>query len=167
MFDRRDFAIGIVRIDRNLRRRRTARRKHRRNDEHHDDTGNLDVVRNLGDVGSVDNLRNAGHVGLVGNVRLRLEQHYGVVESNGIDSNGDNVAVRHDGRQRSNRSAVGILRDRQSWGQSLIDAADDDRIAHNGQRGEFSAVGADGARCFSSGDEQHPLNNFSFERERP
>ena len=104
MFDRGDFAIGTVRIDRHLRRRRTAQRKHRRGVGHHGDAGNLDVVRNLGDVGSVDNLRNAGHVGIVGNVRLRLEQHCGIVNSN------DNVlAVHRDGQQRSNRGPFGIF----------------------------------------------------------
>jgi hypothetical protein len=76
-------------------------------------------------------------------VRLRLEQHRGLVESN------INIAY-PTGRQRSKRSAVGIFSNWQSWGQSSIDGSDAHRIAHNGQRGKFSAGNTNDARGFST-----------------
>jgi hypothetical protein len=106
MFDRGEFAIGNVRIARDLRRRRIGNRNH--DARRRGDAGNIDVVDNLSNIGSVDILRNAGHVRIVGNVRLRLKQHCCIVESN------VNVADSA-GRRRSNRNSVGILRDRQSW----------------------------------------------------
>jgi len=109
MFDRGDFAIGNVRIARDLRRRWNGNRNRDARDRRIDIVRTIDIVGNLGDVGRVDILRNAGNVRVVGNVRLRLKQHCFIVVSN--------VNVAHPaGRQRSNRSSVGILRDWQSWG---------------------------------------------------
>ena len=115
MFDRGDFAIGNVRIARDLRRRRNG------NGNRNDDAGNrsavgninvvrdIDVIGNLGDVRSLDILRHAGNVGIVGNVRRRLKQRCFIVDSN------VNV-VQHAGWQRSKRNSVGFLPDWQSWG---------------------------------------------------
>ena len=121
MFDRGDFAIGNVRIARDLRRRRNGNgnrnsdARHRGHDGRHRDVGNINVVRdidvigNLGDVRSLDILRHAGNVGIVGNVRRRLKQRCFIVDSN------VNV-VQHAGWQRSKRNSVGFLPDWQSWG---------------------------------------------------
>ncbi len=113
MFDCGDFAIGNVRIDRDLRRRRNSSRsrdaRHRGNVRRHGNVGNVNVVGNLGDIGNADNFRNAGNVGTVGNVRLRLKQYRFIVDSN--------VNVAHNTRwRRSNRTSVGIYRDWQPWG---------------------------------------------------
>ena len=115
MFDRGDFAIGNVRVARDLRRRRNGNGKrnhdawHRGNVGRRSAVGNIDLVGNLGDVGRVDILGNAGNVGVDGNVRLRFEQHCCIVNPD--------VNVAHNvERPRSNRSPVGILPDWQSWG---------------------------------------------------
>jgi hypothetical protein len=108
MFDRWDFAIGNVRIHRDLRRRRNGYRRHdvchRGNGGLHGNVRDVNVVGNIGNIGNVDDLRNAGHVGIVGNMRLRLKQHCFIVDSN--------VNVAHNaGWRRSNRNSVGIYRD--------------------------------------------------------
>jgi hypothetical protein len=143
MFDLGDVAIGNVRKPRHLRWRRNDNRYHDGDVWQHGDVGSIDVIGNLGDVGRVDILWNAGNVGIVGNVRLGLEQHRGLVESN------INIAY-PTGRQRSKRRSVRILPDWQSWGQSSIDGPDTHRIAHNRQRGEFGAGNTNDARGFST-----------------
>jgi hypothetical protein len=112
MLDLGNFAVGNVRIDRDLRRRRNGRRsrdaRHRGNVGHHGNIGNVDVVGNVSDIGNVDNLRNAGNDGVVGNVRFRLKYCF-IVDPN--------VNVAHNaGRRRSNRDSVGFYGDQQSWG---------------------------------------------------
>jgi hypothetical protein len=105
MFDRGDFAIGNVRIARDLRRRRNDNGSHdaRHRDKfgQHGNAGNIDVDGNLGDIGRDDILRNAGNVGIDGSVRLRFEQYCCIVEPN------VNVS-HHDRRQRSSRNSVGF-----------------------------------------------------------
>ena len=143
MLDPGDFAIGNVRIDRDLRRRRNGSRnrsaRYRGNAGNVDLHGNVDIIGNVSDIGNVDNLRDAGNLGLVGNVRLRLKQHCLFIDSY--------VNVADDaGWRRSNRNSVGIYRDRQSWGQLRGSGTDDERIAHCGQRG----AGANDAHCYIS-----------------
>ena len=86
VFDRRDFAIGNVRIARDLRRRGDGTGQRNHDSWRHGDAGNIDILgnidvdRHLGDVGGVDILGYDGHVGIVGYVRLRLKQHCRIVE---------------------------------------------------------------------------------------
>ena len=149
VLDRGDFAIGDVRIPRDLRRRRNGNRnrdvRHRGSVRQHGDVGHdgavgninvvgsIDVVGNLRDVGIVDILGNAGNVGIVGNVRLRIEQHCLIFVSNVFVSNVnvDRLAE----RQRPSRSSVGFLRDWQSWDQSHNSAADDSVLPITGSVG--------------------------------
>jgi len=76
MFDGGHFALGIVRIDRHVRRRRNdswSLSACRPGGPGHDtNPRSINFVGNVDVVGNVDILRNAGHVGNVGNVRLRL-----------------------------------------------------------------------------------------------
>ena len=174
MFDGGDFATGNVRVSRDLRRRwngngnRNDNARQRRHDGRRSAVGNINVVGNidldgdLGDVGSVDILGHDGNVGIVGNVRLRLKQRCCLVESN-------LNLVNHGHRQHSNRRSLGVLRDRQSWGQSPIGGTDDKRIADSGWRGEPGAIGANDARCFTSVHCKHyPVKTlFICERKRP
>ena len=163
MFDLGDFAIGNIRIARDLRRRRNGNgnRNHdarhrgdvgRRGNIGNVDVGNIDVDGNLGDVGRIDILRNVGDVGPDGNVRLRFEQPRCVVEPN------VNV-THHDERRRSSRSYVGILRDQQSRGECRTRDTNAKRIAHYRQRGiEF--VGTNHARGFAYDGKHCPLKQF-------
>jgi hypothetical protein len=133
LFDLRDFAVWHVRIDRDLRRRWNGIRNgdaRGRSELWHGNVGNVDVV---GDVGTVDNLRNAGDVGIIGNVRLRLNQHGFVFDSNIDVTDGA-------GRPGSNWYSAGIYRDRQSRCQSASNRTDDERIAYNELRGDFSGA---------------------------
>ena len=133
MFDRGDFAIGNVRIACDLRRRWNGNGKrhfdtrNRGNVGRHAIIGNINVDGNFGDVGIVDILRNAGNVGIVRNVRLRLEQHSFIFDSN-VDVN----FAHHAGRRRSNRNPIGILRNWQSWSWLRTGGTGAKRIAHNG-----------------------------------
>jgi hypothetical protein len=107
MLDLRNFAIGNVRIDHDLRRRRNGSRsrdaRHRGNVGHYGNVGPIVIVGRIGDIG------NAGHDGVVGYVRLRLKQYCFIVDPN--------VDVAHNaGRCRSNRNSVRFHGDRQSWG---------------------------------------------------
>jgi hypothetical protein len=158
MFDLGNCALGHVRIDRHLRRRR--------NDDGNRDASNVgdvnivrnvNVVGNIGDIRNVDNLRDAGNVGIVGNVRFRLEQHCFIVDAN--------LNVAHNtGRRRSNRTSVGIYRDRQSWGQLRSCGTDHKRIAHSGD----GTVGANDASRYISAccfihDDKHCWEHSSRE----
>jgi hypothetical protein len=114
LFDFGDFANGNVRIARDLRRwwngngNRNDGARHRGHDGRRSAVGNINIVgnidvdRNLRDLGRSDILRNAGNVGADGNVRLRLERHHGIVESN------LNVIHRVE-QQRPRWNSVGIL----------------------------------------------------------
>jgi membrane fusion protein, multidrug efflux system len=126
MLDPGDFAIGNVRIHRELRWWRNGSRN--RSCRHRSNLGNVDVIGHVGDIGNVDNLGHAGNLGHVGNVRLRLKQHCRFIDSN-VDV-ADNA-----GWRRSNRNPTGIYRDWQSWGQFRGGDTDDERIAHCGYRG--------------------------------
>jgi hypothetical protein len=133
LLDLGNFAVGNVRIDRDLRRRRNGSRS--RDARHRGNVGNINVVGNIGDIG------NAGNDGVVGNVRLRLKQCCVIVDSN--------INVAHNaGRRRSNRNSVGFYRDQQSRGQLRRRGPDDERIALCG----CSNVGADDAQRFISRD---------------
>ena len=166
MFDRGDCALGNVRFDRDLRRRRDGDGNRDAGDGGNVGNGNIvrnvNVVGNIGDIWNVDNLGNDGNVGIVGNVRFRLEQHCFIVDAN--------LNVAHNaGRRRSNRTSVGIYRDRQSWGQLRSSRTYDDRIARCGYRGTDS-VGTDHAdgcisvRCFVSYDKPFPVPNWRHRR---
>ena len=148
MFDRREFAVGNVRLDRDLRRRRNGGRNrgacHRGNNGPHGDPGNINVVGNVSYVGKFDILRNAGHVGNVGNVRLRLDQHSFIFDSN-VDVN----FAHHAGRRRSNRNPIGILRNWQSWSWLRTGGTGAKRIAHYGECGEFSAIATNDVPCIT------------------
>jgi hypothetical protein len=112
MLDLGNFAVGNVRIDRDLRRRRNGSRSR---DARHGNVGNVNVVGNIVivgnicDIGNVDDLRNVGNDRVVWNVRLRLKQCCLVV-------NPDLNIAHNAGRRRSNRNSVGFNGDRQSWG---------------------------------------------------
>jgi hypothetical protein len=118
MLDAWDFAIGDVRIDRDLRWRRSdSRIGSARNSSH---VGQRGYFRNVYVVGNIGDLRNAGNVGIVGNVWLRLDQHRFLVDGDVADNSG---------RQRSNGNSAGIHRDRKSWGQFRNSSTDDQCIA--------------------------------------
>ncbi len=137
MLDLGDFAIGNVRIRRELRRRRNGRRS--RDARHRGNVGRNGNVGNVNVVGNIDNLGNVGHDGVVGNVRLRLKQCCFIVDSN--------VNVAHNaGRRRSNRNSVGIFRNWQSRGEFRSSGTDDKRIADCG----YGTVGANDAHCHVS-----------------
>ena len=162
MFDFGDFAIGNVRIARDLRRRRNDDRNHDAYD--HGGAGKFIVVGNIGvdgtfgDVGSVDILRNAGDVRAVGNVRLRLKQHCGIIEPN------INVTD-HDERRRSRRNSAGIHGDRQSRRERRSSGTDAQRIAHCRHCGtKFD--GSSDAHDFTDGKHDPMKQFFICERER-
>src|SRR6185503_18067313 len=115
MIDGGDFAIGNVRIARDLRRRWNGNgnwnvgTRHRGDVGRRSAVGNINVDGNHGHVGTVDILRHAGNVGINRNVRLRLEQYCRIVDTN------VNV-THHDEQPRSNRHSVGVYGGRQSRG---------------------------------------------------
>ena len=168
MFDRGDFAIGNVRIARDLRRRWNGNSKrhfdtrNRGNAGRHAIIRNIDIDGNFGDVGIVDILRNAGNVGINRNVRLRLEQRRRIVDAN------VNIA-HHDEQPCSNRNSVGVYGGRQSRGYCRARGLNAERIAHCQRR---RAGTNDADRCISvyrfiDDDRHYPVNQFSIcERER-
>ena len=99
MFDFGDFANGNVRIARDLRRRRNGNGNRNSNARRRRIARNIDVDGNLGDLGTVDIFRDAGNIGIDGNVRLRVEQHYRIVEPHII-------GTCHDDQQRSRRNML-------------------------------------------------------------
>jgi hypothetical protein len=156
MFDHRDRANVHVRIDRDLRRRRNDDGD--RGARYRGNVGHDGDIKHDGNIGNVDingNLvlvRDTGNLGHDWNVRFRLEQHCFIVDANihGADSAG---------RRRSNRTSVGIYRDRQSWGQLRGSRADDDLVAYGGR----DSVGTDhtdgyvAVRRFVSCDKPFPV----------
>jgi hypothetical protein len=142
MLDTRDFAIGNVRIDGDLRRRRRVNGNYGARDG--GDIRNADVIGDVSDIRNVDDPRDAGNLGHVGNVRLRVEQHRGVFDTN------INVAD-NAGWRGSNRTPLGIDRDRQPWSQLRGGCSNTKRIADyrvcstgaNRARGYVSAHGFD------------------------
>jgi hypothetical protein len=108
MLYRGDCSHIDVRIYLKLRRWRNVAWS--RGTRHLGNVGNFNVVDDPVDIGNVDDLRHARHLGNDGNVRLRLEQHCLVFDTN-VDF------VDNAGRRCSNRNSDGIHRDRQSGGQ--------------------------------------------------
>jgi hypothetical protein len=157
MRDTRDFAIGNVRIDGNLRRRWSVDGNYGARDG--GDIRNVDVIGDVSGIRNVDVPRDAGNFGHVGNVRLRVEQHCGVFDTN--------INVADNARRRgSNRTPLGIDRDRQPWSQLRGSCADAKRIADhrvcsigtNHARGDVSAHG------FDDSDKPVPLSDFGGRR---
>jgi hypothetical protein len=152
MFDRRDRAIVNVRIHSKLRWRRNGNgnrgTRHRGDVGHDGNIGNVDIIGNV-------KHRDTGNLGHVWNVRFRFEQHCFIVNAN--------VHVAHSARRsRSNRTSIGIYRDRQPWCQLRGSRTNDDRIAHCGCRGTDSAIADDAGgwiavRCFVSCDKSFPV----------
>ena len=108
LFDFGDFANGNVRIARDLRWRRSGNGKRNHDARHRGDVGrrravgNIDVDGNLGDVGRNDIFGDAGDIGADRNVRLRRQQHHGIVEP-------DVNLTCHVEQRRPRWSSVGIL----------------------------------------------------------
>jgi len=153
MLDHWDCAIGNVRIDLDLRRRR--------NGNGNFDGGsarNVNIVGNVSHIRAVDNVRHAGNLGIVGNVRFRHEQYCFIVDAN--------VNVTHNaGRRRSDRTSVGIYRDRQSWGQLPGSGTDAERIPLCEYRvGTKPTHGYIPTRCFIYDNERLPLPNHRTRR---
>jgi hypothetical protein len=152
MLDPRDFAIGNVRINRDLRRRRNGHGNHDVSDLAN--VRNVHLVGTLGDIRTVDNLGHAGNVGHVGNVRLRLEQHCGVFDT--IIDVADNARWRG-----SNGTPLGIHRDRQPWSQLRSSCADakciaDYRVCFTGTNRARGYVSAHG---FDDSDKPFPVSD--------
>jgi multidrug efflux system membrane fusion protein len=157
MRDTRDFPIGNVRIDGNLRRRWSVDGNYGARDG--GDIRNVDVIGDVSDNRNVNDPRDAGHLGHVGNVRLRVEQHCGVFDT---DINlADNA-----GWRGSNRNSLGIDRNWQPWSQLRGSCADTKRIADdrvcststNRARGYVSAHG------FDDSDKPVPLSDSGGRR---
>ena len=168
MFDRGDFAIGNVRIARDLRRRWNGNGKrhfdtrNRGNAGRHAIIRNIDIDGNFGDVGIVDILRNAGNVGINRNVRLRLEQRRRIVDAN------VNI-THHDEQPCSNRNSVGVYGGRQSRGYCRARRPNAERIAHRQRRcaGTNDADHCISVHRFIDDDGHDPVNQFLIcERER-
>jgi hypothetical protein len=163
MLDPWDCAIGNVRIDLDLRRRRNGNGNFDGgNAGNVNIVRNVDIIRNVSDVGAVDNVRHAGNLGIVGNVWFRLEQRCLIVDAN--------VNVTHNtGRRRSDRTSVGIDRDRQSWGQLPGSGTDAERISlceYRGAKcvGTKHTRGYIPTRCFIYDDERLPVPNHRTHR---
>ena len=114
MFDLGEFAIGNVRIAHDLRWRRNSNGKRKHDARHRGDVGrrsaagninvigNINVDGNLADIGRNDIFGDAGDIGADRNVRLRREQHHGIVEPD------LNLTCHVEWRHRR-RNSVGIL----------------------------------------------------------
>jgi hypothetical protein len=114
MFDPGEFAIGNVRIARDLRWRRNGYGKWQHDARHRGDVGrrsavgninvigNINVDGNLADVGRNDIFGNAGDIGADRNVRLRREQYRCIVEP-------DLNLTCHIEQRHPRRNSVGIL----------------------------------------------------------
>jgi hypothetical protein len=154
MFDVGDFAIGNVRLALDLRRWRNGNGNRNDDARHrsHDGRRDINVDGNLGDVGSVDLLWHAGNVGADGNVRLRFEQHHGIVEP-------DVKLPCHVEQRPSRRNSDGLLRDRQSRGERSVHGADSKRIAHRRNR-RAKLVGTDDPYCSTHDWKHDPVNHL-------
>jgi hypothetical protein len=157
MLDTRDFAIGNVRIDGNLRRRWSVNGTCGARDS--GDIRNVDVIGGVSDIRNVDDPRDAGNLGHVGNVRLRVEQRCGVFDTN------INVAD-NAGWRGSNRTPLGIDRDRQPWSQLRGGCADTKRIADHRvcSTGTNRARGYVSARGFDDSDKPIPVSDSGGRR---
>lgn len=163
LFDPGDFANGNVRIARDLRRWRNGNGKrndgsrHRSHDRRRSAVGNINIVGNIDldggprDVRRIDILGNGGNVGADRNVRLRLQQHHGIVEP-------DLNLPRHVEQWRPRRNSVGILSDRQSRGQRRASSANSQCVAHYRLRGSgFDGTDATGCALDANHDPVNPL----------
>jgi hypothetical protein len=154
MFDVGNFATGNVRLALNLRRWRNGNGNRNDDARHrsHDGRRDINFDGNLGDIGSVDLLWHAGNVGADGNVRLRFEQHHGIVEP-------DVNLPCHVEQRPSRGNSDGILRDRQSRGERSVRGADANRIAHR-RNGRIELVGTDDAYCSTHDRKHNPVNHL-------
>jgi hypothetical protein len=171
MFDGGDFATGNVRVSRDLRRRwngngnRNDNARQRRHDGRRSAVGNINVVgnidldSNLADVGRIDILRNGGNVGADGNVRLRFDQHHGIVEPNV-------KLICHVEQRRPLWNSVGILSDRQSRSESGTSGTDAKRIDHHRYRGTEFAGTNDAHRLIHDRKHGSVRQSFRLERQR-
>jgi hypothetical protein len=165
LLDPGDFAKRNVRIARDLRRWRNGNgnrsddSRRRRHDGRRSAVGNIDLGGYRGDVGRIDFLGNGCNIWADRNVRLRIEQHHGIVEP-------DVDLTRRIEQRRPRRNSAGILRDRESRGQRRASCTDAKRrIAHHRHHGTESG-GTDDAGCRTHNAKHDPVTIFICKRER-